>query len=162
MPLLSRVLLPLATVSFLGLIGSPVHAQSREAPLHIEVALEGKPALTGELQVTAAITNIGQRDLELPASLGWDREGGLVIEVTQVSGPALTVPLEADDAMRSTVRAEGRSALTLMAGHGIALSRTVTVQNVMPSPGTYRVVVAYRGLHGLRIASEPVEFVVGR
>ena len=139
------------------------HAQSKDGPLVVEVSHAGKVSLAGDTELTVELRNTGAVTLTLPARPGWDKDGGLELQVTRAGstpGTAKKVPLQPDPA-RDTRLTGSRRGVPLPAGEAIGLYRTVKTRDLFGAVGEYDVVVVYRGLAGGDVVSAPLRISVG-
>lgn len=163
LPLFRRWILLALLAGMSGLVGV-AFAQSRTGPLVLAVSQTGKASLAGETGFTVELRNTGMVPLMLPARPGWDKDGGLELQVTPVAATpdaARKLPLQPDPA-RDTRLAPSKRGVALPAGEAIGLYRTVKTRELFGAVGQYDVVVVYRGLATGDVASAPLRVVVSQ
>ncbi|GAB2665393.1 hypothetical protein [Arenimonas aestuarii] len=155
---------PLALISLiaglaLAALPGPASAQVRDG-LELSVTAPAKARLMGDTEIVVSLTNTGPLAINLPSRPGWDAEGGLTLSLTEVNGARMTRPVQAEEPMRGVVRSRGGSTMVLEGEQGMDFFHVVQLGDLIKSPGTYRLEVAYRRTGQAELISAPVEIVV--
>ena len=148
-------------ILFAALTGA-ARAEDKAMPLVLEVSQAGRVALSGEIEFEVDLRNSGTASVTLPARPGWDKDGGLEIQVTPVAAgtAARTLPQQPDPS-RNTRLPINRRGQPLPAGEALGLHRKMATKELVSTAGEYDVVVVYRGWSGGVVFSRPVRIQVG-